>query len=88
MFSRSFLAKGKEVDGTLGAETDQHPEAPSLALPRTSDPLFDDLAAKIGVDLATLGTVNGLYKGCIADAMLAGELRKCFSFENTHKHSL
>jgi hypothetical protein len=31
--------------------------------------------------LATLGAVNGLKKGRIADAMLAGELRKCLSFE-------
>ena len=80
------LGEGKEIDGTIGAETDQHPKAASLALPRTGDPLLDDLAAKVGVDQASLGTVNGLDKRRIIDAILAGKLRKRFGFENMHKH--
>lgn len=79
-----ILGEGKKVDGTIRAEPDQHTKAAPFALPRTSSPLLNDLAAKIGVDQATLGTINGLNKGCIVDAMVAGELRKRFGFENTH----
>lgn len=80
-----ILSEGKKVDGAIRAEPDQHTKAASFALPRTSNPLLNDLAAKIGVDQATLGTINGLNKGCIVDAMLAGELSKRSRLENTQK---
>lgn len=47
-----------------------------------------DLAAQVGIDQASLGTVNGLDKGRIADAMLAGELRKGLGLENSISASL
>lgn len=83
IFSRSFFGEGEEIDCAIGAETDQHPKAASLALPWTSDPLLDDPTTEIGVDQALPGALNGLDKAGIVDTMLTGKLRKCPGFENT-----
>jgi hypothetical protein len=45
--------------------------------------LLDDLTAKVSVDQAPVGAMNSLDEAHIANAMLAGELRKCLGFEKT-----
>jgi hypothetical protein len=88
IFSRSFFAKAKRKDGPIGADSDYHTKTASFALPRSSDPLLDDLTAKISIDQTPNGSFDGLHKAVVTDAVLSRKLRKRFGFENAHRLSL
>jgi hypothetical protein len=58
-----------------------------LQLP-SSDPLLDDLTAKISIDQTPNGPFDGIHKAIVTDAVLSRKLRKRFGFENAHRASL
>jgi hypothetical protein len=48
------------------------------------DPLFDDLAAKVGIDLALFGPNHCLAQGRIRNPFLPGEALKPPGCEDSH----
>ena len=88
IFSRSFFCEGEKKDGPIGTDSDDHPKAASLALPRPRDPLLDDLTAKVGIDQTPDGSFDGIHKAIVTDAVLSRKLRKRFGFENAHSASI
>jgi hypothetical protein len=46
----------EQEDGQIGTDSDQHPEAASFSPARPCHPLFDDMAAKIGINQAARST--------------------------------
>jgi hypothetical protein len=88
IFSRSFFCEGENKDGPIGTDTDYHTKAASFALPRSSDPLLDNLTAKISIDQTPNGPFDGIHKAVVADAVMSRKLRQRFGFENAHCASL
>jgi hypothetical protein len=81
------LALGKPVhEECLGSapEKDDGPVAFRFSLPGSGDPLFDDLTAKVGVDLALFGPSNSLAQGRIRNLFLRGKALKPPGFEDSH----
>jgi hypothetical protein len=66
-------------------EKDDSPVALGLSLPGPSDPLLDNLTAKVGVDLTLFGPNNRLTQSDISNPFLPGEALKPPGFEELHK---
>ena len=66
-------------------EEDDGPVAFRSSLPWPGNPLFDDLTAKVGVDLALFGPCNRLTQGRIRNPFLPGEALKLSGFEDSHE---
>jgi len=54
------------------------------SLTRPGDPLFDDLAAKVGVDLALIGPSNRLAQSGIRNPFLPGKALKPSGLDDSH----
>jgi hypothetical protein len=64
-------------------EENNRPVAARLSLPRPRDPLFDDAAAKIGIELPFLGAVHGLQQRRVRELFLSGKPLKPLRFEDS-----
>ena len=81
------LAFGEPIhEKCLRAATvqDDGPLALRLSLTRSGDPLFDDPAAKAGVDLAIFGTINSLTQSRVRNPFRPGKAMKPPGFEDSH----
>jgi hypothetical protein len=84
MFFPLVLGKTKQENGSIGADSDQHAKAASLALSRPRHPLLDDVTTKISINQTSHGIFDGGSKAVVADAVLSGKPRKSLGFENSH----
>ena len=66
-------------------KTNKQTKPTSLALPRPGNPLLDELTAQVSIDQASRGSLGGIHKTIVTDAVLAGKLCQGFGFENTQK---
>jgi hypothetical protein len=81
------LALGEPVHekrSVIATEQDDGPVAFRFSLPRSGDPLFDDLAAQVGVDLALFGPGDSLMQGRIRNPFLPGKALKPPGFVGLH----
>jgi hypothetical protein len=46
--------------------------------------LFDDVAAKVGIDHPANGSFDGTHEAGVANVVLSRKLGECFGFEDTH----
>ena len=72
MLSFSFLAK-RRSPVFARPEHNQRSISAGLALAWTRDPLFDDLTAKVGVDLALFGPSNSFTQNRIRNPFFPGK---------------
>jgi hypothetical protein len=68
---------------SLRAGKDDGPVAFRFSLPWSGDPLLDDLTAKVGVDLAHLGTSSGPTQDRIRNPFSPGKALKPRGFEDS-----
>jgi hypothetical protein len=54
-------------------------------LPRPGDPLLDELTAQVSIDQTSNGSLHGIDKTIITDAVLSGKFCQGFGFEDTQK---
>jgi hypothetical protein len=66
-------------------EQDNGPVAFRSSLPWPGDPLFDDPAAKVGVNLALFGPSNSLTQHRIHNPFPPGKALKPPGFEDSHR---
>jgi hypothetical protein len=81
------LAFGEPVhEKCLGSapEKDNGLVAFRSSLPWPGDPLFDDITAKVSVDLALLGPSNSLTQDRIRNPFLSGKALEPPGFEDSH----
>jgi hypothetical protein len=69
-------------------EIHKHSETASFPLPRSCDPLLDDVAAEVCVDQPAYRVIDSGHKAGVANAVLPGDLREFPCFEDTHQPSL
>jgi len=65
-------------------EQDDGPVAFRFSLPWSGDPLFDDLTAKVGIDLTLFGPSNSLTQDRIRNPFLPGKALKPPGFVDSH----
>src|SRR5258708_2195704 len=81
------LALGEAVHEeclTSAPEEDDGPVAFRPSLPRSGDPLFDDLTAKVGVDLTLFGPLHSLAQDGVRDTFFPGKALKPPGLEDSH----
>src|SRR5665213_1149734 len=66
-------------------KTNKQTKPTSLALPRPGNPLLDELTAQVSIDQASRGSLGGIHKTIVTDAVLARKLCQGFGFEDTQK---
>jgi hypothetical protein len=54
-------------------------------LPCPGNPLLDELTAQVSIDQTSRGSLDGIHKAIVTDAVLSGKPRQGFGFEDTQK---
>jgi hypothetical protein len=57
-------------------KTNEQAKSTSLALPRPSDPLLDEVTAQVSINQTSNGSLDGIHEAIITDAVLSGKLAK------------
>ena len=66
-------------------KTNEQTKPTPLALPRPSDPLLDELTAEVSINQTLNGSLDGIHKAIITDAVLSRKPCQGFGFEDTQK---
>ena len=69
----------------MGPKTNEQAKPTSLTLPRPSDPLFDELTAKVSINQTLNGSLDGIHKAITTDAVPLRKPCQGFGFEDAHK---
>jgi hypothetical protein len=65
-------------------EKDDRPVAARPSLPLSGDPLLDDFATQVGVDLALAGAIRSFLQDRVRDSLLSCEALKPPGLEDSH----
>jgi hypothetical protein len=82
------LGEGKQEDGSVGTNSDNHAKAASLALSWPGDPLLDKLTAKISIDRTSHGPFDRIDEGVITNVVLPRKFSERSGLENPQRSSL
>jgi hypothetical protein len=80
-----LFALRKAVDEERSSPTPKTNDGPiafGLLLPRTSNPLLDDFAAQVSIDLALFCPAYGLFQGVVPDPFFSGESLEPLRFKD------